>query len=273
MAPRPLFQPPPTAFGPVTGSGRTAQTLRAGFAPPPTRFGPTAPAAPAIQARRAGMSPPPTRFGSVIAQAILQGHGQFHQPRSGGGGRHSVIQRMDDQHDVPKILKFKSINNTCSKKDYSDLLREALEGSIKYLGIVIDILSGSDQSVISPLILKYFKTDASDSASMEVIISVLKLTKNGLEKPELIDIEIGYYNFASKGSKMGLAIGQLKNIQQAVRYMIHEGTHLFAKTTDNGGYVGNNGVCLMGEMQKATALQNADCMAVFVVLCVGLSLT
>lgn len=108
---------------------------------------------------------------------------------------------------------------------------------------------------------------------MEVIISVLKLTKSGLEKPELIDIEIGYYNFASKGSKMGLAIGQLKNIQQAVRYMIHEGTHLFAKTTDNGGYIGNNGDCLMGEMQKATALQNADCMAVFVVLCVGLSLT
>ncbi|WP_082457870.1 M35 family metallo-endopeptidase [Pseudomonas sp. EGD-AK9] len=99
------------------------------------------------------------------------------------------------------------------------------------------------------------------------IIQILKTTKRAL-KHENITVNIAFYNYVNKNNPnvINLARSQFNQAHQAIRYLIHEASHLYADTKDHSerGYTDNAGNYRQPGLTKEEALNNADSYACFI---------
>lgn len=122
----------------------------------------------------------------------------------------------------------------------------------------------------------YFLLEGDNAEIPNEIIAILKTTKHGL-KHNNITLNIDWYNFVNSKKApnvINLARGQFIHAHQAIRYLIHEASHLYAATDDHAerGYTNNQGQYRQPGLTPEEALKNADSYACFVSSFHGLQL-
>jgi hypothetical protein len=156
--------------------------------------------------------------------------------------------------------------------DMDSKATNAYDASIQILKKVIGILAAPLSAPHTQIMNKYFLLGADNVAVPPHLTAILANTLRGLEERD-ISVEISMFNSTKYGeTRISLAKAQLNNENQAIRYLIHEATHAFARTNDyaDRGYINNDGEFRQPGLNSEEAILNADSYACFVVGCVGM---
>ncbi|TPG08169.1 hypothetical protein EAH88_10960 [Rhodanobacter glycinis] len=121
----------------------------------------------------------------------------------------------------------------------------------------------------------YFKLDPQNTNIPAGVIGKLQATLDGIKANQL-KVRVMFFNFAKPTDKklITIAKAQILNVNQAVRFFIHECTHIYADTDDHSerGYGNNQGTYRQPGLTPEEAPNNADTYAYLTVQLAGRAL-
>ena len=159
--------------------------------------------------------------------------------------------------------------------DVDAAARNAYALAVQLLGAAFEMVRGDTMNEQQRTWFKHFFvqpeiTEVGRAAVAERLIATLK----GIEEREItiyIDALMNYAHKKPTVNTISIRRDCYANAAKCVRYLIHETSHLYAETTDDGdaGYVNDDAQFRAPGLTGIRALGNADSLACFALLASG----